>query len=77
MNQSYIDSARLMLAVAPVVFRQPAFALKGGTAINLFLRDMPRPFFPYLHAFARVCIPIGCEDAALSRISLKTPISTP
>jgi predicted nucleotidyltransferase component of viral defense system len=26
----------------PAVFRQPHFALKGGTAINLFLLDMPR-----------------------------------
>jgi hypothetical protein len=28
--------------VAPVIFRKPTFALKGGTAINLFVRDMPR-----------------------------------
>jgi len=42
MNQTYINAVRLLLAVAPVVFRKPVFALKGGTAINLFLRDMPR-----------------------------------
>ena len=42
MNQTYINAVRLLLAVAPVVFRKPLFALKGGTAINLFLRDMPR-----------------------------------
>lgn len=28
--------------MAPSVFRRSTFALKGGTAINLFLRDMPR-----------------------------------
>jgi predicted nucleotidyltransferase component of viral defense system len=28
--------------IAPVVFASGIFALKGGTAINLFLRDMPR-----------------------------------
>jgi predicted nucleotidyltransferase component of viral defense system len=42
MNRAYLDSVRLLLAVAPAVFRTPVFVLKGGTAINLFLRDMPR-----------------------------------
>jgi hypothetical protein len=42
MNQTYINAVRLLLVVAPVVCRKPLFALKGGTAINLFIRDMPR-----------------------------------
>ena len=42
MNQIYLDTARLMLQVAPLVFADNVFALKGGTAINLFVRDMPR-----------------------------------
>jgi len=42
MNPAYLNSVRLLLAVAPAVFRRPVFALKGGTAINLFLREMPR-----------------------------------
>ncbi len=42
MNQAYLDAVRLLLAVAPVIFRRPTFALKGGTAINLFVQDMPR-----------------------------------
>jgi hypothetical protein len=42
MNQVYIDIARMMTRVAPFVFADDTFALKGGTAINLFLRDMPR-----------------------------------
>lgn len=42
MNQDYINSVRLLLDVAPDVFREDVFALKGGTAINLFLHDMPR-----------------------------------
>jgi predicted nucleotidyltransferase component of viral defense system len=41
-NQFYVDAARLLIQVAPVVFESGAFALKGGTAINLFVRDMPR-----------------------------------
>jgi predicted nucleotidyltransferase component of viral defense system len=42
MNQIYIDTARLMVRVAPFVLADNTFALKGGTAINLFIRDMPR-----------------------------------
>ena len=42
MNQVYLDTARLMIQVAPPVFADNVFALKGGTAINLFVRDMPR-----------------------------------
>lgn len=42
MNQVYLDTARLLTQVAPLVFADDTFALKGGTAINLFVRDMPR-----------------------------------
>ena len=31
-----------MVALLPLVAKQTCFALKGGTAINLFIRDMPR-----------------------------------
>jgi hypothetical protein len=31
-----------MVALLPQVAKQSCFALKGGTAINLFIRDMPR-----------------------------------
>jgi predicted nucleotidyltransferase component of viral defense system len=41
-NQVYLDTARLLTQVAPLVFVDNVFALKGGTAINLFVRDMPR-----------------------------------
>ena len=42
MNSVYLDAVRLLIAVAPAVYRRPVFTLKGGTAINLFLRGMPR-----------------------------------
>lgn len=42
MNQIYLDTARLLTQVAPFIFVDETFALKGGTAINLFVRDMPR-----------------------------------
>ena len=42
MNQVYLNTARLLTRVAPLVLNDDTFALKGGTAINLFQRDMPR-----------------------------------
>jgi hypothetical protein len=42
MDTSYIEIVRLMLHIAPHVFRTPDFAMKGGTALNIFLHDMPR-----------------------------------
>jgi Nucleotidyl transferase AbiEii toxin, Type IV TA system len=42
MNQTYLDTARLLTQVAPLLFVDDTFALNGGTAINLFVRDMPR-----------------------------------
>jgi len=38
----YWQQVRLLVRTLPFVARQPVFALKGGTAINLFLHDMPR-----------------------------------
>ena len=38
----YFEQALLMLRVIPHVSSEECFALKGGTAINLFLRDLPR-----------------------------------
>ena len=42
MDKVYADAVRLLLAAAPEVFANNIFAMKGGTAINLFVRDMPR-----------------------------------
>lgn len=41
-NQTYINQADLLLQVIPHIANEKTLALKGGTAINLFLRDMPR-----------------------------------
>lgn len=38
----YHRQAKLILKILPLIERYPVFALKGGTAINFFLRDMPR-----------------------------------
>jgi len=42
MDKTYIEIVRLLLESAPAIFEMPHFAMKGGTAINLFIEDMPR-----------------------------------
>ncbi|WP_349352495.1 nucleotidyl transferase AbiEii/AbiGii toxin family protein [Flagellimonas sp. MMG031] len=39
---NYKQQVSLLLQVLPEVAKEPDFALHGGTAINLFVRDMPR-----------------------------------
>jgi hypothetical protein len=43
MDKAYVDTVRLLLETTPILFRSsPLFSMKGGTAINLFVQDMPR-----------------------------------
>ncbi len=42
MNRVYRAQVALLLRCLPEVEREECFALKGGTAINLFVRNMPR-----------------------------------
>ncbi len=38
----YYQQVSLLIRMLPVVATEPVFALKGGTAINLFVQDFPR-----------------------------------
>jgi predicted nucleotidyltransferase component of viral defense system len=38
----YRRQAMLLIRLLPVIAEEKCFALKGGTAINLFVRNMPR-----------------------------------
>jgi predicted nucleotidyltransferase component of viral defense system len=42
MDAAYIEAVRLLLEAIPVLFQERRFAMKGGTAINLFVQDLPR-----------------------------------
>lgn len=42
MDKTYIEAVRLLLESTPAIFETPHFAMKGGTAINLFIEGMPR-----------------------------------
>lgn len=41
-TENYRQQVALLLRALPFVSAEGCFALKGGTAINLFIRDMPR-----------------------------------
>src|SRR6266404_9139176 len=42
LSERYRRQVALLVEVMPFVSAETDFALKGGTAINLFVRDMPR-----------------------------------
>lgn len=66
MDKTYAETVRLLLRVAPEVFASGLFAMKGGTAINLFVRDMPRLSVDIDVAYTRWQEP---RDTALKAIS--------
>ena len=41
-HEDYAAQVRLIFQLLPIIAKEKVFALKGGTAINLFYRDLPR-----------------------------------
>lgn len=41
-SEAYRRQVELLIRLLPLVTQEESFALKGGTAINLFIRDLPR-----------------------------------
>jgi hypothetical protein len=72
MNHAYASTVQLLLLAAPAIFESPCFAMKGGTALNLFVQDMPRlsvdidvVFLPYELPRDEALKTIGNELAAV------------
>ena len=71
-REVYRRQVQLLIRVLPSIAEEACFALKGGTAINLFVRDMPRlsvdidltylPVQPRAKSLAAI-------DAAMKRIA--------
>ena len=61
----YSEQVEFLVRVLPIVAEEECFALKGGTAINLFYRDMPRLSVD----IDLVYTPIKSRDESLSEIS--------
>lgn len=41
-DSPYYKQVSLLIKILPIIATEPTFALKGGTAINLFVSDFPR-----------------------------------
>ena len=73
-DESYRRQVALLLRAIPFIAEENSFALKGGTAINLFVRDLPRlsvdidltylPLLPRARA-------LGAIDKAMRRIAAR------
>lgn len=64
-NTVYFKQAELLLRIIPFIDREAVFALKGGTAINFFIRDLPRISID----IDLVYLPIGDRDFSLHEMS--------
>jgi hypothetical protein len=63
-EKSYADQVRLLVRMLPAILEQDVFALKGGTAINLFVRNLPRLSVDIDLTY----IPIADREASLAAI---------
>ena len=43
---TYLKQVQLLIRIIPAIANEDCFAVHGGTAINLFLRNMPRLSYP-------------------------------
>ena len=71
-REVYHKQVELLIRILPFIAEEDCFALKGGTAINLFVRDMPRLSvdidLTYLPVLPRAAS-LAAIDAAIKRIS--------
>ena len=79
-TKRYKDQVALLVSIIPMVAEERCFALKGGTAINLFIRDLPRLSvdidLTYLPLADRVQS-LTEIDEALKRIGVKISSALP
>jgi len=67
MNSVYREQVRLLLRILPILHNEKDFAIHGGTAINLFVKDMPR----YSIDIDLTYIPIEERESSLQNINDK------
>src|ERR1700747_1989208 len=81
----YRRQAALLIRLLPLIAEEKSFALKGGTAINLFVRDMPRlsadidltylPLQPRAESLAAIDAAVGRIAAYIKRNIPRSTIS--
>ena len=64
-NEAYKKQAGLLLNILPEAAKETCFALHGGTAINLFVRNLPRLSVDIDLTY----IPVEDRDASLNKIN--------
>lgn len=64
LSEIYRSQVQLLIRCLPAVAQAPCFALKGGTAINLYYQNMPRVSVD----IDLVYLPINERKTALSEI---------
>ena len=42
MNREYAEKVEVLLRLLPIVMEEKVFVVHGGSAINLFVRNLPR-----------------------------------
>jgi len=67
MNNLYKEQVRLILRILPVINREEDFVVHGGTAINLFVKNLPR----YSVDVDLTYIPLVPRDRSLAEIDKK------
>jgi predicted nucleotidyltransferase component of viral defense system len=79
-TERYRQQVALLLRTIPCIAKEACFALKGGTAINLFIRDLPRlsvdidlTYLPLLNRQRS----LGAIDKAMQRISARVAKGMP
>ena len=63
-NQEYKERVRLLLRIIPIISTEEYFAVHGGTAINLFVQNLPR----YSVDIDLTYIPVEPREASLAHI---------
>ena len=67
LNRSiYAQKVELLLRLIPIVMEEEVFAIHGGSAINLFLKDLPR----YSVDIDLTYIPLADRSTSLNDINL-------
>ena len=64
-NTVYFRQAGLLMRILPIIAKEPVFALKGGTAINFFVRNLPRLSIDIDLTY----LPLDSRNTALSEIT--------
>lgn len=67
MNNLYKEQVKLLLRILPVIYQEEVFAVHGGTAINLFIKNLPR----YSVDVDLTYIPLAPREESLTEIDKK------